>query len=284
MDLISFELNNCEFSAQAAGNSNNPLALILHGFPDSPKNWAELINLLAELGYYAVAPYMRGYHPSGIPADRDFSIGALVKDACEIYRKYSKDSGNVIIGHDWGSIAAYGAAASLNPSAVVLCSVPPLAVMTSALFDFKQLKQSWYMFYFQSDFAPSVVAANNFQFIKELWNEWCVSSDNSVAVENAIECFKTDENLKAALSYYKSLFSPGDSQYQAETLSVFKTISTRCLYIHGSLDSCVLAEYGQKTKDVIQEAQIEIIKDAGHFLMQDSKDNLLKIIKDFLIS
>ena len=50
-----------------------PLALCLHGWPDSPYSYRYLLPALAEAGYRAVAPYMRGYHPTEIPAVRPAS-------------------------------------------------------------------------------------------------------------------------------------------------------------------------------------------------------------------
>ena len=44
-----------------------PLALCLHGFPDSPHTWRHLLPALAAQGYRAVAPFMRGYAPTSVP-------------------------------------------------------------------------------------------------------------------------------------------------------------------------------------------------------------------------
>ncbi|MEJ0047941.1 MAG: alpha/beta hydrolase [Rhodospirillales bacterium] len=46
---------------------SGPLALCLHGFPDSAWSFAPLLAALADAGYRAVAPFMRGYAPTEIP-------------------------------------------------------------------------------------------------------------------------------------------------------------------------------------------------------------------------
>lgn len=46
-----------------------PLALCLHGFPDSPWSYRYLLPELAKAGYRAVAPFMRGYAPTEVPTD-----------------------------------------------------------------------------------------------------------------------------------------------------------------------------------------------------------------------
>ena len=64
---VSRELsaNGVEFTVLEAGSG--PLALCLHGFPDSAYTWRHLLPALAEAGFHAVAPFMRGYAPTGIP-------------------------------------------------------------------------------------------------------------------------------------------------------------------------------------------------------------------------
>jgi len=65
--------NGIEFAYLTAGQG--PLALCLHGFPDSAWTWGEFLPALAEAGYRAVAPWMRGYAPTDIPSDGHFQGG-----------------------------------------------------------------------------------------------------------------------------------------------------------------------------------------------------------------
>ena len=56
-----------DFAYLEAGSG--PLALCLHGFPDSAWTWRHLLPELADAGFHAVAPFLRGYAPTAIPAD-----------------------------------------------------------------------------------------------------------------------------------------------------------------------------------------------------------------------
>ena len=69
--------NNMDFGILEAGLTG-PLALCLHGFPDSAYTWRYLLPELAGAGFRAVAPFMRGYAPSEVPSDGCYGIGALV--------------------------------------------------------------------------------------------------------------------------------------------------------------------------------------------------------------
>jgi pimeloyl-ACP methyl ester carboxylesterase len=120
--------NGLEFGLLEAGTG--PLALCLHGFPDSAHTWRHLLPALAEAGFHAVAPFMRGYAPTAVPDDACYSIGALVADAVALHQALDGDGQAVLIGHDWGAEAANGAAA-LAPDRwrrVVTLGVPPLAL------------------------------------------------------------------------------------------------------------------------------------------------------------
>jgi pimeloyl-ACP methyl ester carboxylesterase len=63
----SVRANDLEFAYLELGTG--PLALCLHGFPDSAHGWRHQLPALADAGYRAVAPWMRGYAPTAIPAD-----------------------------------------------------------------------------------------------------------------------------------------------------------------------------------------------------------------------
>ena len=65
--------NRLQFGVLEAGSG--PLALCLHGFPDSARTWRYLLPALADAGFHAVAPFMRGYAPTEIPEDGCFGLG-----------------------------------------------------------------------------------------------------------------------------------------------------------------------------------------------------------------
>src|ERR1041385_1054290 len=62
-----------------------PLALCLHGFPDSPWTYRYLLPELTQAGYRAVAPFMRGYAPTEVPADARYHTSALAADVAALH-------------------------------------------------------------------------------------------------------------------------------------------------------------------------------------------------------
>lgn len=88
---------------------SGPLVLMLHGFPDTAHTWDDLRSRIAAKGYRAVSPFMRGYHPTAIPV-RDADQETLARDVLALVDALGASEA-IVVGHDWGASAAYGAAA-----------------------------------------------------------------------------------------------------------------------------------------------------------------------------
>ena len=116
------EANGVQFAYLHAGDPSGPLALCLHGFPDSAHGWRHLLPALADAGYHAVAPFQRGYAPTSVPADGRYQTGALSVDANALHEALGGDGRAVIIGHDWGAPATFGAAVLEGTGICAPCS------------------------------------------------------------------------------------------------------------------------------------------------------------------
>lgn len=103
-----------------------PLVLFIHGFPELGISWRAQVEALAEAGYHAVAPDMRGYGATDKPEDAaDYSILHLVGDMVALVRALGQTQ-CVVVGHDWGAPVAWHCAL-LRPDmfrAVAGLSVP----------------------------------------------------------------------------------------------------------------------------------------------------------------
>jgi pimeloyl-ACP methyl ester carboxylesterase len=89
-----------EFPTLEAGAG--PLVLCLHGFPDHSGSFRHQLPALAAAGFRAVAPTMRGYAPSAIPADGVYQTAALAEDAVAMIAELGYDEA-IVFGHDWGA-------------------------------------------------------------------------------------------------------------------------------------------------------------------------------------
>ena len=105
---------------------SGPLVVLCHGFPESWYSWRHQLTALAEAGYHAVAPHMRGYGRTDAPQEIEaYTLLHLVGDMVGVVRALGERQA-VIAGHDWGAPVAWHAAL-LRPDvfrAVIGLSVP----------------------------------------------------------------------------------------------------------------------------------------------------------------
>jgi pimeloyl-ACP methyl ester carboxylesterase len=285
MDCIA--ANNTEFSYLECGSGK--LALLLHGFPDTPQTWRHLMPQLANAGHRVVAPFMRGYAPSAVPADGCYQTAMLARDANALHEELGGDGDAVIIGHDWGAPSVYGAAidAPSRWKKVVGMAVPPTAAFGLAFVqNLEQLKRSWYMFFFQHGLADLVVGANNHAYIEMLWRDWSPGYDASFDLEAVKKSLADPKNLQAALGYYRATLGDGyrDSSLKALQDQMGSAVPTQpLLYLHGTNDGCIGAEVVEAAKSMSPaNVQFAIVKDAGHFLQLEQPQKVNKLICDFI--
>jgi pimeloyl-ACP methyl ester carboxylesterase len=117
------------------GPADAPIALCLHGFPDTAYSFRKIAPYLVAGGWRVIAPFMRGYVPSSAPSDGSYHIGALMDDALRVRAACNPTDRDVVIGHDWGAIAASGLAAMRDSpfGKAVIMSVPPPALLRAAV-------------------------------------------------------------------------------------------------------------------------------------------------------
>ncbi|MCY4269594.1 MAG: alpha/beta hydrolase [Gammaproteobacteria bacterium] len=102
------ESNGIRMRIFEAGDSG-PLVLMAHGWPESWYNWRHQLTALAEAGYRAVAPDMRGYGGTDAPPNvDDYDIIDLTDDMVGILDALGEETA-VMVGHDWGAIVAWHA-------------------------------------------------------------------------------------------------------------------------------------------------------------------------------
>ena len=109
-----------------AEQGSGPLVILCHGFPESWYSWRHQLAALADAGFHAVAPDMRGYGGSDRPHEIDqYTLLHLVGDMVGLVDALGEKSA-VIAGHDWGAPVAWHTAL-LRPDrlpAVIGLSVP----------------------------------------------------------------------------------------------------------------------------------------------------------------
>jgi pimeloyl-ACP methyl ester carboxylesterase len=261
---------------------SGPLALCLHGFPDAAHTWRHLLPALAGAGFHAVAPFMRGYAPTGIPADGAYQVGALVADAVALHEVLGGDGDAVLIGHDWGAEAAYGAAA-YTPDRwrrLVTLAVPPAALDPVLFSDYEQLKRFFYLFMFRDPlgFAEAVLAGDGMSFLDNLWRDWSPGYQPGEHLAQVKESLREPANLAAAIGYYRAAGTAGAAgpagavpetagRYAGEQQAAGRQAPQPTLYLHGARDGCIGVDLARRAERMLApSSRLVVIEDAGHFL------------------
>jgi pimeloyl-ACP methyl ester carboxylesterase len=274
-----------EFTVLEQGTG--PLALCLHGFPDTAHTWRHLLPALADAGYHAVAPFMRGYAPTAVPADGRYQTGALAVDATALHESLGGDREAVLIGHDWGAAAAYGAAA-LAPERwrrVVTLAVPPPASLLAAFFQFAQLKRSFYIFLFQTPLAEGAVAMNDMAFIEGLWRDWSPGYDGRADIAHVKDALRAPANLSAAIGYYRAMLQAElhGPEYATGQAATERVNPQPTLYLHGRTDGALGVELVDDAQSALSVgSQVRVVDGVGHFLHLERPDAINQMILDWV--
>jgi pimeloyl-ACP methyl ester carboxylesterase len=276
------------------GPDDAPIALCLHGFPDTAHGWRKVAPQLVDAGWRVVAPFMRGYAPSSTSADGSYHVGALMDDALRVLEAAGPTGRDVLIGHDWGAIAGSGLAAMPDSpfTKAVIMSVPPAGTFRPfgrlpdagklAAHLPRQLLRSWYIMYFQLPLLPERSAS---WVVPRLWRQWSPSYDAGEDVALVLDAIGAPENWRAALGYYRATIrgSKPPLRYAELHEHWLSALRVPTLYLHGADDGCASADYTRWVEPALPPgSRAEIVNGAGHFMQLDRPDDVARLIADFI--
>jgi pimeloyl-ACP methyl ester carboxylesterase len=267
--------NGLEFHYLEAGKG--PLALCYHGFPDSPYTYRHLLPALAEAGYRAVAPFIRGFAPTEVPPDRrHIHTSLMAADQNALHEALGGSGDAILLAHDWGAVGAYGAAGKAPDrwKKCVIMNIPPFQIFGKNLFSYAQIKKSFYFWFFQmQEVSGDVVSANNFEFIDNIWADWSPGYDASEDLPLVKECLRNPEHFQTAMGYYWGQFDPvrfGSPVWLEEQEAAWGySLTQPTLYLHGSQDGChgLDKEQVQSVLNYVGKgSEAELIDGVGHFM------------------
>lgn len=292
---IDVHLPEVSLRALCWGPEDGPLAVCLHGYPDTAWTWRHLGPALAAEGWHVVAPFTRGYAPSEIPIDGSYHIGALMDDTIGVYHALGGDERAVVIGHDWGAITANGLGAYPDSPfrRVVSLAVPPIPAMTPtrggvwhtlrlAGLLAKQATLSWYIAFNQ---IPWIAERSLDRLIPFLWRRWSPGYDAAEDLEHVFSALAARKNRSAALGYYRAAARPRrvPARYRDEQRFAFEAPQVPTLYLHGDKDGCLAVGLTARVRDSLPAGSDMVrVAGAGHFLQLDEPDLVNKEIAAFL--
>jgi pimeloyl-ACP methyl ester carboxylesterase len=272
----------------AWGDPGAPLALALHGFPDTARCWRHLGPFLAGHGWRVAAPYLRGYAPSGIPADRAYTVGALMADAVALHRELGGDERAVLVGHDWGAIT--GNALAAHPGSpfarVVSLAVPPIPAMrparphlrTWAAAVVRQPRKSWYV---AANQVPGLSERHWERLVTKLWRDWSPGYDATEDLAHLRAAVPDRAHATAVLSSYRAFLRPGPgaAAYREWQPALNREPRVPVRYLQGDRDGCLDRRFADLARHRVETV---VVRGAGHFLQVERPDEVNRLVLEFL--
>ncbi|TAH38249.1 MAG: alpha/beta hydrolase [Planctomycetota bacterium] len=261
---------------------DGPLLLLLHGFPDFWYSRKLQIPALAQSGFHVVAPDLRGYNLSEKPKGaRSYRIEALVNDGLGLIEHFGAGQAR-LAGHDWGGAVAWALAAA-HPERVARLAVlnsPHPAAMARELRRLRQLRRSWYIFFFQLPWLPeAAIRWRGFARLRRLLRRDPVRP----------HAF-TDEDIRL---YVEALAQPGAltaslNYYRAAVRGMFRRrpkgsshVGVPALLIWGEQDRYLGLELTENMERWIPDLRVQRLPDASHWVHWDAPDEVNRYLLDF---
>ena len=281
--------NGYDFTYLEAGTGQ--MIMFLHGFPDNPYSFKSQILALAKAGYHSVAPYKRGFTPNDTIVNPIQHSSTYTQDVVALIDAF-KEKQVILVGHDWGAGAAYGVSkyAPEKVKALITMAVPlSPAFFTSYTDNLKQMKRSWYLFFFQSPYAYDAFKKNDYAIIDTMWRDWCPDwKDFSAEIKSVKETYRKQGSAECAVNYYRQSFgnytlTDPELQKIGAAFSDGKPFSVPTLYLHGANDGCIGAENVEGMQYLFSNKfEKHIIPNAGHFVQMEKPEIVSTYFLEFL--
>ena len=205
--MEQYRRGDLTFDVIDAGPQDGPVVVLLHGFPQFNTSWTAVIKRLTAEGYRCVAPNQRGYSPGARPARRkDYVVPELVEDVRALLDEIGAPRVH-LVGHDWGSMVAWGTAAELPDrlATVTSFSVPHPGAFLKGLVTSKQGLLSWYMYFFQLPWLPERLLLGRDRQGARAAKFLVSGGQSSEAAAHDVERMSEPGVLTAALNWYRGL-------------------------------------------------------------------------------
>ena len=264
-----------------------PLVVLLHGFPQFWWTWRAQLPGLAEAGFHAVAPDLRGYGASDKPP-RGYDLPTAASDAAALIRALGERDA-VVVGHDWGAPVAWTMAA-LHPRSVRRPVVVPMAhprLLRAGLADRAQRRALRHVLGFQVPRWPEhrLTRADDDPVAEYLrrWAgpAWTQTADFAEAVERYRSAARIPQAAYGSMEYFRwagrSQLRPDGLRYARRMAS---PVTAPTLQLHGTADPLVLPHTARGSGRYVAGAYAwRELPGIGHFPPEEAAADVTEAIR-----
>lgn len=257
------------------------LVLLLHGFPEFWYSWRHQIPALATR-FRVVAPDLRGYNltekPPGVGSYR---LDKIVEDIVTLIQALGQERA-IIVGHDWGGAAAWMLAMT-HPACVrqlIVLNIPHPEAMRRGLRTLRQIRKSWYIFFFQIPWLPEFLfRRNDYRSLEQTLRRMTVrpGTFTDADIEALKEANARPGGLTAEINWYRSLFRSPFLLGQR-----LRRVEAPTLMIWGENDLAIGNEFSYATEQWVRDFRVHHVPNCGHFVHEEQPEQVNRLILDFL--
>ena len=257
----------------AMGPRDAPLVLLLHGFPEFHGTWCRQLPALAAAGFRAVAPDLRGYGGSDKPRSvRDYRIELLARDVEALIEALGSERADVV-GHDWGGNVAWYFA-MWHPERLrrlVVLNMPHPARYLRALRTARQLRKSWYVFFYQLPLLPERFTMD--EKLRAVFTR-TPARPGAYGAQQIEETIAAVRWRSGPIHYYRAA-----ARYRSPR---WRRIETPTLVVWGDRDRWLGRELAEPDPRWVANARVEHIAEASHWVHADAPERVNELLVAFL--
>src|SRR6202050_4535234 len=252
-----------------------PAVILIHGYTQTSRMWRPIIPLLAEK-FTVIAPDLPGIGDSEIPAG-----GLDMKTAAIRIHALAKSLGidkARVVGHDIGLMVAYAYAAQFpaeTEKLVVMDAFLPGVAGWESVYNNPGI---WH-FRFNGPTPEALVRGRERAYFEYFWNNFAADKDRSLPEadrEFYVEAYSRPGRMHAGWAYFVS-FQQAASDF--EKLSQTK-LTMPVLAIGGERANGEVL--GKQMKLVATDATEVVLKDTGHWVMEERPKETTEALLKFL--
>ncbi len=269
----SVTVDGCTISATVGGHG--PAVVLLHGYAEDSRMWKPLAVALASR-FTVIAPDLPGIGNSSIPASGlDMSTSARrVRDAVVAlgYRNV------YVVGHDIGLMVAYAYAATYPREVKRLALMDAFLPGVAGWEPIYNNPHIWH-FRFYGPTPLALVRGRERIYFNYFWNDFAADPHHSISELNRVQytaAYSRPGRMAAGFAYFASF---------PQTAVAFATLAQNKLTIPvlsiGGEKSLGVA-LGAQTRLIASDVTVVVIKNAGHWLMEEAPTQTMTALTQFL--
>ena len=254
---------------------HGPTLILLHGYTQTSRMWKPIIPLLAKK-FNVIAPDLPGIGDSAIPKDGlDMKTAAIRLHSLAKSLQIEKAR---VVGHDIGLMVAYAYAAQFPTETEKLVLMDAFLPGVAGWETAYNHPGVWH-FRFNGPTPEALVRGRERIYFEHFWNDFAADKKRSLSKADRAAytaAYARPGRMRAGWAYFVSF---GQAAKDFAQLSQMK-LSMPALAIGG--DKADRELLGQQIRAVASEAKVVVLKNTGHWVLEENPKGTTDALMNFL--